>query len=218
MTNKLSRRDFLNAAGAVGGSTAVFRAAVALGLLPVAAHARPQVATITKPRKVLILGAGISGLTAAYELSKKGYEVQVLEASFRAGGRNQTAPGVVLPVDYVPDYLDNYELGFKSRWDGGRYAFNFTAFEMKWDDYQVEVVDPGAFPEFYVVMVANIGDAEIDGISTDFTATRQPGGRRGGALEFTIGDGRARISASTFSGRIHINNQSSDSNTRRDDE
>ena len=43
-----------------------------------------------KSRKVLILGAGISGLTAAYELSRKGYEVQVLEASFRAGGRNMT--------------------------------------------------------------------------------------------------------------------------------
>ena len=39
---------------------------------------------------MLILGAGISGLTAAYELSRKGYEVQVLEASFRAGGRNMT--------------------------------------------------------------------------------------------------------------------------------
>ena len=44
----------------------------------------------TNPKKVLILGAGISGLTAAYELSRKGYEVQVLEASFRAGGRNLT--------------------------------------------------------------------------------------------------------------------------------
>ncbi len=90
MNRTVSRRDFLQAAGALGGSTAAFRAAVALGLLPAAAHARPQVARLTKPKKVLILGAGISGLTAAYELSRKGYEVQVLEASFRAGGRNLT--------------------------------------------------------------------------------------------------------------------------------
>jgi monoamine oxidase len=86
----LSRRAFLNAAGVVGGSTAVFRAAVAMGLLPAAAHARPRVTAPSKPKKVLILGAGISGLTAAYELGRKGYDVQVLEASFRAGGRNMT--------------------------------------------------------------------------------------------------------------------------------
>jgi monoamine oxidase len=91
MKRAVSRRDFLHMAGAVGGSTAAFRAAVALGLLPAVAHAaRPQLAALAKSRKVLILGGGISGLTAAYELNRKGYEVQVLEASFRAGGRNMT--------------------------------------------------------------------------------------------------------------------------------
>src|SRR3954462_11689094 len=88
---KLSRRDFLNWAGAVGGSTAVYRAAMGIGLLPVAARAaQPLLTASGKSKKVLILGAGISGLTSAYELSKKGYDVQILEASFRAGGRNMT--------------------------------------------------------------------------------------------------------------------------------
>jgi monoamine oxidase len=90
MKQAMSRRDFLQLAGAAGGSTAVFRAAMGMGLLPVAAHARPEVAQLAKQRRVLILGAGISGLTAAYELSRKGYEVQILEASHRAGGRNLT--------------------------------------------------------------------------------------------------------------------------------
>ncbi|UKY54141.1 flavin monoamine oxidase family protein [Streptomyces inhibens] len=41
--------------------------------------------------KVLILGAGVAGLTAAYELSMLGYRVTVLEAQDRVGGRNRTA-------------------------------------------------------------------------------------------------------------------------------
>jgi monoamine oxidase len=40
---------------------------------------------------VLILGAGIGGLTAAYELSRAGFHCEVLEAQNRAGGRNLTA-------------------------------------------------------------------------------------------------------------------------------
>jgi outer membrane receptor protein involved in Fe transport len=110
-------------------------------------------------------------LSAQYNINENAMVYALFSDGFRAGGRNQTAPGVVLPVAYDPDFLDNFELGLKSRWGGGRYTFNITAFKMKWEDYQVEVVDPGALPEYYVVMVANIGDAEIDGISTDLTAT-----------------------------------------------
>ena len=40
--------------------------------------------------RLLILGAGISGLVAAYELGKAGYQCKILEASHRAGGRNFT--------------------------------------------------------------------------------------------------------------------------------
>ncbi|GAA2228634.1 flavin monoamine oxidase family protein [Kitasatospora cystarginea] len=41
--------------------------------------------------KVLILGAGVAGLTAAYELSLLGFDCTVLEAQNRVGGRNRTA-------------------------------------------------------------------------------------------------------------------------------
>jgi monoamine oxidase len=93
MTEALSRRRFLHMVGAVGGSTAVYQAALGLGLTsPVSPVERPDIAALPRSarKSIVILGAGISGLTAAYELSRKGYEVLVLEASHRAGGRNLT--------------------------------------------------------------------------------------------------------------------------------
>jgi protoporphyrinogen oxidase len=41
-------------------------------------------------KKITIIGAGIAGLTAAVYLNKKGFQVQILEASDRAGGRVKT--------------------------------------------------------------------------------------------------------------------------------
>ena len=40
--------------------------------------------------RVIVIGAGLAGLTIAYELGKLGYEVQVLEARARPGGRAHT--------------------------------------------------------------------------------------------------------------------------------
>ena len=41
-------------------------------------------------KKVAVLGAGIAGLTIAYELERAGYDVLVIEAAKRIGGRNMT--------------------------------------------------------------------------------------------------------------------------------
>jgi len=93
MTEKVTRREILNLIGAAGGSAAVLGASAALGLMPNSAAASiPQLKPLdaTNRKSVAILGAGISGLTAAYELSKAGYDCIVLEASHRPGGRNMT--------------------------------------------------------------------------------------------------------------------------------
>jgi len=45
--------------------------------------------------QVIIIGAGLSGLTLAYLLEKTGHQVTVLEASSRIGGRIQTIEGVL---------------------------------------------------------------------------------------------------------------------------
>ncbi len=41
-------------------------------------------------KKVIIIGAGLAGLGAAYQLHKQGHEVTILEARLRAGGRVMT--------------------------------------------------------------------------------------------------------------------------------
>lgn len=89
---KWTRRSFLNAVGRAGGAAAVYETMVALGMIRVpAAFAAPAIASDRgRGQRVVILGAGIAGLTAAYELSKAGYEVTVLEANDRAGGRSHT--------------------------------------------------------------------------------------------------------------------------------
>ena len=83
--NTTSRREFLEqlalGAGALGISLCL------PGLMAAQEYGLPKT---TKPRNVLVLGAGMAGLAAAYELIKAGHKVQVLEARNRPGGRVST--------------------------------------------------------------------------------------------------------------------------------
>jgi DUF4097 and DUF4098 domain-containing protein YvlB len=56
------------------------------------------------------------------------------------------------------------------------------------------------------------------GLSTDVPVTIPPGSRRReGRMDFTIGDGRAKVTANTFSGEIVINTGSGSTTRRNDD-
>jgi monoamine oxidase len=90
-----TRRDFLHRVAAVGGYRATYLSMQALGLIGVAAEAEPLALEQGNSHgtKVVVLGAGVAGLSAAYELRKAGYDVTVLEARDRVGGRNWTLRG-----------------------------------------------------------------------------------------------------------------------------
>ncbi len=84
--HRLSRRDLLKA-GLLAGAELLSGRHLIAGL---------SVSGAPKPR-VLVIGAGFAGLACAFELVSAGYDVKVLEARKRVGGRvltlNQLIPG-----------------------------------------------------------------------------------------------------------------------------
>jgi monoamine oxidase len=90
----LSRRDLLSLVGSVAGSAAMYHAMTSLGFASESTYKGPiRLEGDAKGASVLILGAGLAGMTAALELRAAGYKVQVLEFNSRPGGRNWTLRG-----------------------------------------------------------------------------------------------------------------------------
>jgi len=88
----VSKREFLEAFAAVGGMSAVISALDGWGMgIASAAEAPPDLMGRSEGTSVLILGAGLAGMTAAYELGLRGYDCQILEARPFAGGRCQSS-------------------------------------------------------------------------------------------------------------------------------
>jgi monoamine oxidase len=81
MDGRLTRRRLLTAGAGVAA------AVVAGPDLISAAFGRRGA---TRSRRVIVVGAGLAGLTAAYELHRAGFDVTVLEARDRIGGRVYT--------------------------------------------------------------------------------------------------------------------------------
>jgi monoamine oxidase len=85
-TSRATRRGLITRAGA--GAIALS----ALGRLTPAARAAAA-------QRIVVVGAGLAGLTCAYRLKQAGYTAQVYEASDRLGGRCWSIRGAFRGTD-----------------------------------------------------------------------------------------------------------------------
>lgn len=91
----MNRRKFIK-------NTSFFIAGITLPAVLINCTKKPKEPVNPNPEKklkVLIIGAGIAGLSAASSLQKEGYEVKVIEASNRYGGR-------INSIDFNGDTVD----------------------------------------------------------------------------------------------------------------
>ncbi|WP_211481011.1 flavin monoamine oxidase family protein [Alteromonas confluentis] len=95
MTNhSMSRRALLGWIGKTAGAGAMYQAMTSLGFAAESSHPGSlNLDGVKKGATVLVLGAGVAGMTSAYELRKAGYKVKILEFNSRAGGRCWTLRG-----------------------------------------------------------------------------------------------------------------------------
>ena len=92
--NGTTRRQLLTAIGLMGGGAVLYQAMTAMAQAAETQFAGPPKLDGARPgASVIVLGAGLAGMLAAYELSKAGYKVKVLEYQNRAGGRNWSLYG-----------------------------------------------------------------------------------------------------------------------------
>lgn len=117
--DRLTRRQFLNSIGGLGGTAAVYQAMLAMGLL-VPGDARAAInkqrwtagasrqAFVSKPT-IAVLGAGIAGLCAAFELKKAGYPFYLIDARTRPGGRNHTVRRGSLLLETDSQQICNFD-------------------------------------------------------------------------------------------------------------
>src|SRR5579863_6630485 len=82
---KFTRRDFVRYSALAG-------AALTAGPMKIFGDTTDEFTLERRgaPKKVVILGAGMAGLLAGYELGRAGHEVTILEAQMRPGGRVHT--------------------------------------------------------------------------------------------------------------------------------
>ncbi len=104
-----------------------------------------------------------------YKITDKAMVYADFAQGFRDGGSNSGFPqgcyNKGVPQSYVPDTLNNYELGWKTAWLNGHLVWDGAAYLMHWKDLQTIIydVDICAPSSFY----ANVGNATVYGLESN---------------------------------------------------
>lgn len=91
---------------------------------------------------------------------------------FRQGGTNSTGFGnaIIIPEEYEPDTIDNYELGAKTTWLDGAMVVNLSVYRIDWDNIQTQEQEPVQGFNF----IGNAGTARVDGFEFELLSQLTP--------------------------------------------
>lgn len=105
--------------------------------------------------------------SAQYQFDENKMVYFLYSQGFRLGGSNslRAANTGLVPLEYNPDYLDNYELGVKTQWLDNRLLLNATLFYMDWQEYQ----ENSTVDVWWLRGTLNAADADVTGIEIQGT-------------------------------------------------
>jgi len=159
-------------------------------------------------------------LSVSYKISDDKMVYALYSEGVRQGGLNRGRGDPFFPKEYDSDLMKNYEVGYRSGFADGRGRLNLTLYNMQWEEYQLQVLDPASNycrdPETgdeippsqmkipYVcgqpwqTVIANLGDAHITGfnVSVDYSPSEN----------WVLGFNYEKMEAETDTDHVFYNN------------
>lgn len=103
---------------------------------------------------------GVPKVNVSYKFTPDLMLYATYSKGFRPGGVNRTSVAGIGP--YAPDYLKNYEVGWKTQWLGHSLRWNGALFWEDWNNFQYSFLGPNS-----LTIIENGGSARIKGIESD---------------------------------------------------
>jgi outer membrane receptor protein involved in Fe transport len=113
----------------------------------------------------------IHRLNATYRFNDDALIYATWSRGYRPGGINRR--GTLPP--YGPDFINNYEFGWKTSWADNRIIFNGAIYQLDWDNIQLSFLGQNGLTE-----IRNAGNARIRGVELELS------GRPADGLSFTV--------------------------------